>query len=44
LKYGALYRKNHSNSASFHKILSKKYRAPSQVPQIYYTVMGCPII
>jgi hypothetical protein len=36
--------KNHSNSASIQQILSKNYRTPSQVPQIYYTVVGCPII
>jgi hypothetical protein len=44
LKYRALHRKNYSNSAPFHKILSKNYRAPSQVTQIYYTVVDCPII
>jgi hypothetical protein len=44
LKYEALHRKNYSNSALFHNFLSKNYRAPSQVTQIYYTVVGCPII
>jgi hypothetical protein len=44
LKYRAIHRKNHSNSASIQQILSKNYRAPSQVPQIYYTVVVCPII
>ena len=44
LKNRALHRKNYSNSVSFHKIWSKNYRAPSQVPQIYYTVVCCPII
>jgi hypothetical protein len=44
LKYEALHRKNYSNSALFHKFLSKNYRAPSQVTQIYYTVVVYPII
>jgi hypothetical protein len=35
--------KNNSNSVSIQQNLSKNYRAPSQVPQIYYTVVGCPI-
>jgi hypothetical protein len=44
LKYGALHGKNYSNSALFHKFLSKNYRALSQLTQIYYTVVSCPII
>jgi hypothetical protein len=35
-----LHRENHSNSASVQQKFSKNFRAPSQVPQIYYTVVG----
>lgn len=41
LKYDT---KNYSNSTSFYKIWSKFYRAFSQVTQIYYTAVICPII